>query len=61
VASNRFLVGTAADVVAELRRYERECACEYVIFHVRLGSGPDPEAARTCIRRLGAEVLPHFR
>ena len=61
VAPDRFLVGTAADVVAELRRYERECACEYVIFHVRLGSGPDPEAARACIRRLGAEVIPRFR
>jgi len=61
VAPDRFLVGTPAEVVAELRRYQRECGCEEVIFHVRLGSGPDPEAARACIRRLGAEVLPHFR
>ena len=61
VAKDRFLVGTPAEVVAELRRYQRECGCDEVIFHVRLGSGPAPEAARACIRRLGAEVMPHFR
>jgi probable F420-dependent oxidoreductase len=61
VAPDRFLVGTPAEIVAELRRYERECACEYAIFHVRLGSGPDPEAARECIRRLGSEVIREFR
>jgi probable F420-dependent oxidoreductase len=61
VAPDRFLVGTPADLVDEIRRYERECGCEYLIFHVRMGSGPDPEAARGCIRRLGAEVIPRFR
>jgi alkanesulfonate monooxygenase SsuD/methylene tetrahydromethanopterin reductase-like flavin-dependent oxidoreductase (luciferase family) len=61
VAADRFLVGTPAEVVEQVRRYERECGCEYLIFHVRLGSGPDPEAARECIRRLGNEVIPAFR
>jgi hypothetical protein len=32
-----------------------------VILHVRLGSGPDPEEARRCLRRIGAEVIPKLR
>jgi probable F420-dependent oxidoreductase len=61
VAPERFLVGTPEEIVSELRRYERECHCDTVIFHVRLGSGPDPEVVRRCIRRLGAEVIPKLR
>jgi alkanesulfonate monooxygenase SsuD/methylene tetrahydromethanopterin reductase-like flavin-dependent oxidoreductase (luciferase family) len=59
LAHDRFLLGTADDVIAQLEERVRRLESNYVILRV---SWPGMEHAKVMqvIERLGATVLPHF-
>lgn len=58
VAPNRLICGTPDDVVAELKRYEREIGCQYMILMLRHPTGPGHQETMKCIELLGTKVLP---
>ena len=58
VAPNRLICGTPNDVVAEIKRYEREIGCQYLIFMLRHPTGPSHQETMKCIELLGTKVLP---
>ncbi len=58
VAPNRLLCGTPDEVIAEVKRYQREIDCQYMIFSLRHPTGPSHEETMQCIERFGKEVLP---
>ena len=58
VAPNRLICGTPNDVVAEIKRYEREIGCQYMILMLRHPTGPSHQETMKCIELLGAKVLP---
>ena len=60
VAPNRLLCGTPDQVIADLKRYEQEVGCQYMIFMLRCPGGPGHEETMRCIKLFGKEVLPHF-
>lgn len=61
VAPNRLICGTPDEVVAEIKRYEHEIGCHYLIFMLRHPTGPSHEETMRCIELFGAKVLPRFR
>lgn len=61
VAPRRLICGTPEEVVAELKRYEREIDCRYMIFVLRHPTGPSHQETLRCIELFGKAVLPHFR
>ena len=61
VAPHRLICGTPDDVVAELKRYEREIGCQYMILMLRHPTGPSHQETMKCIELLGTEVLPRCK
>jgi alkanesulfonate monooxygenase SsuD/methylene tetrahydromethanopterin reductase-like flavin-dependent oxidoreductase (luciferase family) len=61
VAPNRLICGTPQEVVAEIKRYEREIGCQYMILMLRHPTGPSHQETMKCIELLGTKVLPHCR
>ncbi len=61
VAPNRLICGTPDEVVADLKRYEREIGCQYMILVLRHPTGPSHQETLKCIELFGKEVLPHCR
>ncbi|MGH7960956.1 MAG: LLM class flavin-dependent oxidoreductase, partial [Candidatus Binatia bacterium] len=61
VAPNRLICGTPDEVVADIKRYEREIGCQYLIFMLRHPTGPSHEETMKCIELFGKEVLPKCR
>jgi len=60
VAPNRLICGTPDQVIADLKRYEQEVGCQYMILMLRCPGGPGHEETMRCIKLFGKEVLPHF-
>ena len=60
VAPNRLICGTPDQVVTDLKRYEQETNCQYMIFMLRCPSGPSHAETMRCIERFGKDVFPHF-
>ena len=61
VAPHRLICGNPDEVVAELKRYEQEIACQYMILALRHATGPSHEETLRCIELFGKEVLPKFQ
>lgn len=61
VAPNRLICGTPDDVVAEIKRYEREIGCQYMILMLRHPTGPSHQETMKCIELLGTKVLPRCK
>jgi alkanesulfonate monooxygenase SsuD/methylene tetrahydromethanopterin reductase-like flavin-dependent oxidoreductase (luciferase family) len=61
VAPNRVICGTPDDVIADLKRYQREIGCQYMILMLRHPTGPSHQETLKCIELLGKEVLPRCR
>lgn len=61
VAPNRLICGTPDEVVADIKRYEREIGCQYMILMLRHPTGPSHQETLQCIERLGSKVLPQCR
>jgi len=61
VAPNRLLCGTPDEVIAEIRRYEQEVGCQYMILMLRHPTGPSHHETMECIELFGKEVLPKCR
>jgi alkanesulfonate monooxygenase SsuD/methylene tetrahydromethanopterin reductase-like flavin-dependent oxidoreductase (luciferase family) len=59
VAPNRLLCGTPGEVIAEIKRYEREIGCHYMILILRHPTGPSHQETMKCIELFGRKVLPH--
>ncbi|MFB6169898.1 MAG: LLM class flavin-dependent oxidoreductase [Haloarculaceae archaeon] len=58
LAEDQFLVGTPAEVCAELERYERECEVDTVLLRMHW-PGLDHDLTRASIELAGDEVLPN--
>ena len=58
LAEDRFLIGTPAEVAAELERYEAELDVDRTLFRLKW-PGMDSETACECIECLGDEVVPY--
>lgn len=61
VAPNRLICGAPDDVIANVKRYQREIGCQYMIFSLRHPTGPSHEETMKCIELFGREVLPRCR
>ena len=61
VAPNRLICGTPDEVVAEIKRYEWEIDCQYMILMLRHPTGPSHQETLRCLELFGREVLPHCR
>lgn len=53
----RFLYGSADDIRAETREWERITGCEYIAIRMRHPGGPSHAATLEAIQRFGAEVI----
>ena len=60
-APNRLICGTPDEVVADIKRYEREIGCQYMILMLRHPTGPSHQETLQCIELLGSKVLPQCR
>ncbi len=58
LAEDRFLLGTPADICAEIERYEEELNAEYMIPRLHW-PGMDNDVAVECIQRIGDDVIPN--
>jgi len=58
LAEDRFVLGTPAEVCAEIERYERELDASLVIFRVHW-PGLDYDEAVECVELIGDEVIPN--
>lgn len=58
---NRLICGTPDEVVADMKRYEREIGCQYMILMLRHPTGPSHQETLKCIELLGTQVLPQCR
>ncbi len=59
LARDRFLLGSPADVVGEIKRYERELGVNYLIFRMQW-PGMSHEATLKQIELMGQEVIPNL-
>jgi len=58
LAEDRFLLGTPAEICAEIERYERELDASHVILRCHW-PGLDYSRTRRCLELLGDEVVPN--
>ena len=58
LAEDRFVLGTPAEVCAEIERYEADLDAELVVFRVHW-PGLDYDDAVECVELIGDEVIPH--
>lgn len=49
------------EVTTEIKRYEREIGCHYMILMLRHPTGPSHQETMKCIELLGKQVLPRCR
>lgn len=59
LAEDRFILGTPADVCAELERYEAKLDADHIVFRLQWPGLPFDRAC-DCIELLGDEVLPYI-
>lgn len=55
------VLGSPADCIEQIETWTEAIDADYLIMRFRLPMGPAPAAVLECIRRFGAEVIPHFR
>lgn len=60
VASDRFLVGSPEQCIAELERWHEELGADYFVLRFRHPSGPDHQRALASMKLFGEEVIPRF-
>ena len=58
LAEDRFLLGTPAEVCAEIERYEAELDAEYMLPRLHW-PGMDHDVAVECIELIGDDVIPN--
>lgn len=61
VATDRLILGSPADCIAQIEQWHRETGAEYFILRFRHSVGPALEEVREAIRLFGRAVIPHFR
>lgn len=61
VAPNRLICGTPDEVVADIKRYEQEVGCRYMVLMLRHPTGPSHRETLKCIELFGKEVLPRCK
>ncbi|HLW70045.1 MAG TPA: LLM class flavin-dependent oxidoreductase [Candidatus Binataceae bacterium] len=59
-APNRFIAGSPADCLAQLRMWQDVVAPDYLVLRMRHPGGPSHERVKAAIRTFGKEVLPHL-
>lgn len=59
LAQDRFLLGTPAEVCAEIERYEAELDASHMLMRVRWPGLPFEDACE-CITRIGDDVIPNL-
>lgn len=57
----RLIVGSPEDCIAQIEEYREAIDPEYMILSFRVANGPSHELELECLRRFGAEVIPHFK
>ncbi len=60
LARDRFLLGTPDDIVAQIRRYERELGANYIIFRMQWPGMPQEQVLRQ-IALMGEAVIPKVK
>jgi alkanesulfonate monooxygenase SsuD/methylene tetrahydromethanopterin reductase-like flavin-dependent oxidoreductase (luciferase family) len=58
---DRLVVGSPAECLATIRRFEAELANDYLIMSFRVAAGPSHEKELECIERFGREVIAAYR
>ncbi len=58
---DRLIVGSPEDCIAQIEEYREAIDPEYMILSFRVAHGPSHELELECLRRFGAEVIPHFK
>lgn len=59
IARDRFLFGSGADIVADVREWSRATGADYIAVRMRQPGGPSHAAVMEAIARFGAEVIAH--
>lgn len=54
------LLGTAAQCIEQIERYQEDFGVDYVVLRTRMPTGPSFSDSLEQIRRFGAEVVSHF-
>ena len=60
LAQDRFLLGSADDVVGEIKRYESELGVDYMIFRMQWPGMPHRQLLRE-IEIMGRDVIPRMK